>query len=571
MNDLARAIHALLEPLYGPRANGVVDALERFANLEGLTPWMGSPAGWHRQMRMYCVYPDGVRYDAALSPLRNLALHIPHLKALAFTAIHVLPFWESPMRDMGYDISDYRAVRPDLGTPEDLLAFKAAADEAGMQVVVDAVLNHASDKGEWFRKAQAGEKRFRDLFIHTDRTPRFLRKFASGGAMVAEYEVDGAPLQLEIAFPELTGPVPHWRRGGDGFWYYHTYYPEELDLDWSNPDVFVEMGRIILHWAALGFHFRLDGIPFVGKPAYKLVGRGDPTNHRIVRAMRALARWAHPNAVFIAETFENLPSCLQYFGREGCPESDFVYNFHLCTGLWASLCKYDPFYAWEMLEREFPPPGEGQWLNFLRNHDELSLAHLLPGTAHDLRRTLGRYGKPFREGLDVAGRTVSLLGRNKARFCMAYFLLASLPGGLMMIYGEEAAFPNRPLNTLPKRLRRDTRNINRGVLLAKDLQSGQGREITAFLAGLFHCREGLRAYFEALPAREDVSEVFVARYRREGSELLACVNLSPRRRTLARDLAGFRPVTSVNRVSMTPEGVSLGPYAGIWLEGPSTA
>ncbi len=566
--SLGETLRPHLRALYPEAAGELEVALDAHVRLTGLRPWTGTPPDWHRHMRLYAVYPEGVTYDPALPPLRNLIAHLPVVHKLHCNAMHVLPFWASPRRDMGYDISDYYRIRPELGTLEDLLAFRDAAHAQGIQIMVDAVLNHVSEACTWFRHAQAGCPRCRDFFIHSAHPPRFLRKVERDATWYAEYEVDGRAVEVEIAFPELTGLVPHWRLGLDGHWYYHTYYPEELDLNWANPEVFLEMAKVLLHWASLGFHFRLDAIPFVGKPAYKRINRPDPATHRLVQAFRTLAEAAHPNAILVAESFEDLATVKTYFGEDAAAGAHFAYNFHLCANLWISLTKHDPYYLWNLLEQDRDIPPGAQWLNFLRNHDELSLAHLHPGQVHDLLRNLLRFGKPFRQGHSVSGRTLSLLGANKARFSMAYFLLASLPGAPMVIYGDEIAFPNRRLLALPRERRKDTRNINRGVLRPRDYHADHAGDMVDFLASVLGAREAASSFFDHYPERigGPDRELFLARYGGSGGTLLVLVNLSPRARYVPLDLRGFRPVTSVNRVSLTPAGVSLGAYAGVWLE-----
>ncbi|HLO67314.1 MAG TPA: alpha-amylase family glycosyl hydrolase [Holophaga sp.] len=566
--DLRSALGPRLEALYPGQADRILEALEAWIREADIQPWMGTPPDWHHHMRLYTVYPEGVTYDPRLSPLRNLAAHIPVIRKLHCNAVHVLPFWASPRRDMGFDISDYYRIRPELGTLEDLLAFRDAAHDAGIQVIVDAVLNHASDASAWFQRAQAGSARDRDFFIHTAHAPRFLAKYQRDATWFAQYEVGGEPVEVEIAFPDLIGTVPHWRMGLDGHWYYHTYYPEELDLDWTNPDVFIEMGKVLLHWGRHGFHFRLDAIPFVGKPAYKRINVPDPATHRVVRAVKALVEAVHPNAILIAESFEDLDTVKAYFGPDGRCEAQFAYNFHLCANLWISLTKHDPYYLWKVLDRTRDIPEGARWLNFLRNHDELSLAHIHPGQVHDLLRNLMRFGKPFGHDHAVSGRTVSLLGANRARFRMAYFLLASLPGSPMVIYGDEVAFPNRRLHALPRERRQDTRNINRGVLSPVDYHAAHAGDILAFLAGLMAAREAKGAFFDHFPERMDAGEreLFMARYGTEDTSLLVLVNLGPRGRVLPLDLEGLRLVTSVNRVTLAEGELALGPYGGVWLE-----
>jgi maltose alpha-D-glucosyltransferase/alpha-amylase len=567
MIPLPAGFLALLRPLYGDRAAGIKAELEAFAQEARLVPYLRDRAGWHHAMHLYTVYPDGIRTGAWRTPLRELEAHVAQVARLNCNAMHVLPFWESPMADAGFDISDHFRIRPGLGTMADLLALRDTAERAGIHLFMDAVTNHVSDRHDWFRRAQAGEEAYRARFLHCLETPRFLRKLEREGAVAAEYEIPGAgKVIVDIAFPQLTGLIPHWRLGVDGVWYYHTYYPQELDLDWANPDVFTGIGKVLLFWGSLGFNFRLDAIPFVGRPAYKLLnGRGAAT-HALIRAFRCLSEAAHPHSVLLAETFEKLEAVMGYFGAPGREEAHFAYNFHLCAATWVSLVAGDAACLSAQLRRSAPLPPHAQWVNFLRNHDELSLAHLPRALVREVHRRLLPYGKDFGEGHGLSGRTFSLLGSNPARFRMAYFLLASLPGSLMVIYGDELATGNRKLASLPPALRADTRNIARGTLGKQALEDPEGQACSAFMARLLGVRRGLGRLLDGPPRRvRGPKGLFHALYRDGSRQLRVLVNLSAHCRVVPLDLSGWTSLLVVNDARVGIGGAFLGRYAGLWL------
>lgn len=131
------------------------------------------------------------------------------------------------MVDKGYDVSDFLKVRQGLGSMAELLELRETAQGYGINLFMDLVVNHVSDQHEWFRLAQAGDEHYRRFFITTRERPRFLRKLNKKNKVVAVYLVDGREVEVTIAFPEFAGELPHWRPGTDGFWYYHTYYPQE--------------------------------------------------------------------------------------------------------------------------------------------------------------------------------------------------------------------------------------------------------------------------------------------------------------------------------------------------------
>jgi maltose alpha-D-glucosyltransferase/alpha-amylase len=483
-------------------------------------------------------------------------------------ALHILPFFESPIVDKGYDVSDFFKLREGLGSTAELQDLRDAAQASGIRLFMDLVVNHVSEQHEWFKQAQAGNEHFRSYFITSWEKPQFLRKVNKKSRVVAVYRVGGEEVEVNIAFPEFTWEIPHWRQGSDGCWYYHTYYPQEVDLNWMNPEVFIQFGKIILHWANLGFHFRLDAILFIGRGAYKRPDRDNANPRRIAAALRCISERIHITSASIVETYETLPAIMEYFGTETDPVAQLAYNFHLCTKIWISLCKANVNFIWYVLNAEQGIPSHAQWLNFLRNHDELSLAHLTAGLTHDMYRCVGRHGRDFNEGHGICGRTYALLGCHPARYRMAYTLLASFPGSLLIMYGDEIGRCNTPVEELPETDRRDLRNINRGVLEGQDYATAKAESLLAFFSRLLEARRELAPYLEAWPERlGQRKDAFSAIYRSPAGTLVVHINLSPKRFATLGSFKGMRPAFTVNQVRLRGNALVLGPYAGIWLLG----
>jgi len=375
---------------------------------------------------------------------------------------------------------------------------------------------------------------------------------------------------VNIAFPEMAGEIPHWREGKDGYWYYHTYYPQQLDLNWHNPDVFLEFAKIIVFWTSLGFNFRLDAIPFVGKGPYKPTDEDNEFTHQLIAAFRYVAESINPECVFIVEAFEEMSVLARYFGYTRFKQTHLAYNFHLCAYLWVALVEQDATFIWQKLDEVDEIPVHAEWINFLRNHDELSLAYLQDPLLSDVKNALMKYGEPFREGLGISGRTYSFLGRDETRFFNAYFLVASLPGGVLMPYGDEIGKTNISLHKLPEHLRKDTRNINRGKLTAEELNSAKGKRITDMLSKFISKRQVLRDYLNVWPQRlTSPAGVFAAMYHFGISELLVLVNITDKPQSVKINIALDKDYTEVLTLheSEYREGeIILSPYAGIWLQ-----
>lgn len=520
---------------------------------------------WYKVSNVYAVYPDSIEGDRA-TPLRNLADFLPHMYQTGFHAVHILPFLDSPMMDKGFDVRNYYAVRKDLGSMEDLDNLKKTADALQLRIFMDLVFNHVSIEHEWFEKAQNGEEKYRAYFIHTKEKPDFIKKFHKNAAVWAEYVVHGKKVLVNIAFPEFAGPIPHWTQGRDGYWYYHTYKPNQIDIDWRNPDVFIECAKILMYWAQKGYHFRLDAIPFVGKSAYKQINsRANFTNH-LLAALNHIAKQVNPQCVFILETYEHVNTVLRYLGRANLQQAEMLYGFHLCTALWVSLIEQNNKKLWKTLNRIKKIPTFAQWINFLRNHDELSLAYLDNATLTYVSRKLLKHGKAFREGLGIAGRTFSLLGEDTKKFLMSYFLLFSMPGGIMMPYGDEFALKNIPLAKIVAKERGDARSINRGVLSKAFLQKHKHDGVWMELSHMLQMRHTVRPYFNVWPQKiASADNLFAATYILEKSSLTMYINLSHASVTISLS-ESFSVVMSVNAIDRQNTKLTLGPYGGVWLQ-----
>lgn len=556
-----------LQEIYAKDAERVYQAIDKHAKtLKRLKRTAETPY-WYKYSELYCVYPDGVLYDKSLSPLGNLVIHIEHIKKLGCNAVHILPFFNSPMIDRGFDVSDYYRVRKNLGSLQDLLKVKKAADNAGMRIFIDLVFNHVSDQHIWFKKAQQGNEKYRNYFIYSEKPPIYLGKFHKRSAVWAKYKVNNKIMAINMAFPERAGDIPHWRQGHDGNWYYHTYYPQQIDLNWFNPEVFIEMAKVMLYWASFGFNFRLDAIPFIGKQAYKLTDINNQYAYLITAALKCLSEKINPECAFIVETYESLKTVINYFGNSNRIQANLSYNFHLSTKIWISLIKQDVSFIWQIMFKQKNIPKHAEWLNFLRNHDELSLAYLNEDLLKEIKNSIGKYGKMFREGHGISGRTFSLLRRNKKRFLMAYFLLASFPGGIMIPYGDEIGYKNIPLKNLLPIEKSDTRNINRGLLLAKELHGGKVSSLFENLSSIVKQRRHLREYLNVWPERISAPKtIYAASYKLGSSELLIYVNLADKPQLVIFDLTEFHLLEHVNSVKLKNNAVLLGPYAGVWLQ-----
>ena|GEM_PF-1555267 len=566
---ISAATLKILKRLYKNKAKTIQATLESYTqNFTRPTPTKHR-SYWYKNLILYTVYPDTIVYSKQHSPLTNLRLHIPHIKKLHCNAMYILPFLTSPLTDAGFDINDHYQIRNNLGSFNDLRNLAKKAHKTGIHLFMDLILNHVSCQHPWARKAQQGDPHYRNYFCTTKHKPQYLGKTHIKGAVFAKYRFKGKIIKMNIAFPEFAGTIPHWQKKSDGYWYYHTFYPEQLDLNWSNPHVFIELAKVMLFWGRLGFNFRLDAIPYVGRSGYKITDK--PTQNskgrQIMTALKLILQEINPQAILLAESYENIKQVIRYFGSDKQPLASLSYNFHLSTNIWISLIKKDSYFITQCLHQLTHIPAHADWLNFLRNHDELSFAHVNKIITQELISALAKYGKNFREGHGISGRTFSLLGASKKRFLMAYFLLASMPGSLMLTYGDEIAYANVAEQELTAAQKADTRNINRGIITVTEFNRLANKKVLSHLQKFFAKRIACKKFFNSFP--QDITNkhpaiLFICyKYGRE--KLLICINLSNQLKEIKLNTTKLQLVHSINQLTVIPAKLILGPYAGAWL------
>jgi glycosidase len=608
VREVLDELRAILTEAYGrDAADAIAVEVARFGAGRA-----GGDAGWHRDAAMYVCYPDSFGGDG--TPLANLTRRLDHVAALGCRALHVLPFFVSPRLDGGFDVADYERVDPRFGTDADVESLAARARALGIHLFADLVCNHVSDQHPWFRLATgAGDDaaRYRDYFIHREVPPQLVAAelpLAGGRGRAAVYRgPDGAEYCQRVIFEGGPGVLPHWRAAG-GAHYYHTFFEHQLDLDLRNPRVFAELAHVVARWGVLGFSFRLDAIPCVGRD----VGRGDARvgtdgpgrlNHLIVAALRQVLRFVAPDSVLLVEAMAERDEVFRYLrGAEpGRDEADLAYEFHLTQAIWHALLTGDPRSVWRRLAelRDARLPRHAQFLVPLRTHDEL----LLEFAEDDLRlpvvKALGRAARwaaappEVRAQLQAAfdrpelvqkvpGRALDLLAGDERRLLLGHLLVASVPGCPIVYYGDELAARNdyawllqqtdakraiarrqgRPASAI-----HDLRDMQRAPLPAVLPRSALRAEVARLLRG--------RPPFVATEWPEPIAQldaaIFAASWR--GGELVALLNLGERPQQVAPErlpevARRSRPIVAINGAEARDGAWCLPAYGGVWLRQP---
>jgi maltose alpha-D-glucosyltransferase/alpha-amylase len=534
---------------------------------------------WYKNCNLYVTYGDSFATDTSTKgDLKSLAANIDNIAELGVDALHILPFLDSPMIDAGFDIKDYKKVRSDLGGDKALDILVKKTQKYGIKIFVDLVLNHISNQHKWFRKAVNGDEKYREYFIYSKEKPDLKKVYKDDEAVWAEYDYNGRNVKSRIIFPEQAGEIPHWIKAKDGYWYYHTFYPHQLDVDWNNPEVLLAYADIIAFWASKGFSFRLDAITYAGKDIYAGITESHPNVFKILEIVNKIVHEISPSSAVLVETCQDIDTIKKYFGTPGKQTAQLAYNFPLMSAMWAAIVDQNTEYIWKTLEKSSTDMAEwGSWITFLRNHDELTLEYVDEQVRRSINEKLAPRGLPFREGFGVSGRTASLLENKPEKILMAYFLLASLPGNPAIIYGDEIAklndHENMKIQTQVKRkliddenIQDDTRDINRGYITQEDCQNPTGVKLFKELSNVFNVRKTISEYLQVPPKRiEDTPGVLAAEYKLEDRILRTYVNLlnKPLDIPLADDP---EIVAKANEAEVSENSLHLAPFSGVWLE-----
>jgi maltose alpha-D-glucosyltransferase / alpha-amylase len=344
----------------------------------------------------------------------GLARRLDYLDSLGVDAVWLAPFQATPNRDNGYDISDFYAVDPRLGTAGDFVEFMREADGRGIRVLIDLVVNHTSDQHPWFQQARSSrDSPYHDWYVWSDTRP--------------------PDWDIGMVFPgvqrETWSYEPRVRR-----WYFHRFYDFQPDLNMENPRVREEIRRIMGYWLQLGVAgFRVDAVPFViEKP--RLDAGPAVERFEYLREMRAFLQWRTGDAVMLGEANVPPDQAPRYFADDD--GLHMMFNFWVNQRLFAALATGDARPLAQALRDTRRIPEQAQWAAFLRNHDELDIGNL-PDEEKALvferfapEEDMRLYGRGIRR------RLAPMLG-DRRRIELAMSLMLSLPGTPVLRYGEE--------------------------------------------------------------------------------------------------------------------------------------
>jgi maltose alpha-D-glucosyltransferase/alpha-amylase len=371
---------------------------------------------WYKSAILYCL--DVEKYQDAngdgIGDFEGLMRRLDYLQGLGVTCIWLQPFYPSPNRDNGYDVTDYYGIHPKHGSLGDFVSFMQHANALGIRVIVDLVVNHTSVDCPWFQRARAGDPFYRDWYVWSDMRPKNHKE--------------------GIVFPgQQTTTWTLDKKAGQ--FYFHRFYEHQADLNTWHPYVRAEIQKVMGFWLQLGVSgFRMDAVPFL--ISKKGAGVEPQMDFNLLKEMRDFLQWRSGEAILLAEANVPPDESMEYFGDEG-DRLQMMLNFPVNQRLFYALATADIGPHVQALEDTRRRPRNAQWVQFLRSHDELDLGRL---TAEQRQKVFDAFGPRKRMQLYDRGirrRLTPMLGNDRRKMELAFSLLFSLPGTPMMQYGDE--------------------------------------------------------------------------------------------------------------------------------------
>jgi maltose alpha-D-glucosyltransferase/alpha-amylase len=375
------------------------------------------PERWFRQAVIYCVDVDTYQDSDGdgIGDFPGLIDRLDHIARLGVTCIWLNPIHPSPDRDDGYDITDFYAVHPALGSLGDFVELIHQADNRGIRVIIDLVVNHTSDQHPWFQSARRdAASPYRDWYIWSKEEPSDVRQ----GMVFPGYQ------DTTWSFDEAAGA-----------WYYHRFYDFQPDLNMANPRVRQEIEKIMGFWLQLGVAgFRLDAAPFI----IELTAPDDPAPRQDFSWLddfREQLAWRRGDAVILAEANVKADELLEYFGDGH--RLPMLFNFILNQRTFLALARQEVGPILQALAETPAIPETCQWATFLRNHDEVDLGRLVGHEHDEVFAAFGPDADMQLYGRGIRRRLAPMLGNDRRRIEMAYALQFVLPGTPVIRYGDE--------------------------------------------------------------------------------------------------------------------------------------
>ncbi len=372
---------------------------------------------WYKDAVFYEIYVRAFHdsNNDGHGDLRGLIEKLDYLKELGVDCLWLLPIYPSPLRDDGYDISNYYDIHPDYGTMDDFETLLEEVHKRGLRLIMDLVLNHTSNQHPWFRAARANRNSiFRDYYVWSDTSMTFR--------------------DARIIFLDTEESNWAWDKKSEQY-YWHRFYASQPDLNYDHPAVQAEMLKVMSFWLDLGVDgFRADAVPYLfereGTSCENL-----PETHGFLKEIRKFINERYPDRILLAEANQWPEDIVPYFG-DGGNEFHMGFHFPIMPRIYMSIRKQNRTQLVWIMDRTPTLTETNQWCLFLRNHDELTLEMV----TEEEREWMWQEFAPdprMRLNLGIRRRLAPLLENDRRKNLLAHSLLFTLPGSPIIYYGDE--------------------------------------------------------------------------------------------------------------------------------------
>ncbi|OIR45984.1 maltose alpha-D-glucosyltransferase [Corynebacterium sp. NML140438] len=381
-------------------------------------PWERPDPEWYKDAVFYEVLvraffdPNGT----GSGTLQGLESKLDYLQWLGVDCLWIPPFYDSPLKDGGYDIRDFRKVLPEFGTVEDFVSLIDAAHRRGIRIITDFPINHTSDQHPWFQESRRDPSGpYGDYYVWSDDPEKY------AGTRIIFIDTEESNWTFDPVRKQY-------------FW--HRFFSHQPDLNYDNPAVQEEILDVIRFWLDLGMDgIRLDAIPYLfereGTSSENL-----PETHGFIKKVRAMFDEEYPGRFLLAEANQLPEEVVAYFGEGEGDECQMAFHFPVMPRIFMGIRQELAQPIVDILRETPPIPESAQWGMFLRNHDELTL-EMVSDQEREFMYQNYAFEPRMRANVGIRRRLAPLLGGHRGRLELAHALLLSLPGSPFLYYGDE--------------------------------------------------------------------------------------------------------------------------------------
>jgi maltose alpha-D-glucosyltransferase / alpha-amylase len=535
---------------------------------------------WYKDAIIYQLHVKAFfdANDDGIGDFEGLRHKLDYLQDLGVTALWLLPFYPSPLRDDGYDIADYKAINPSYGGMHDFRMFVREAHRRNIRVITELVINHTSDQHPWFQRARRAKPRskFRDFYVWNDTDQRFL--------------------DTRVIFLDTEKSNWAWDPVAQAY-YWHRFYAHQPDLNFDNPRVLKGVIDVMRFWLDMGVDgMRLDAVPYLIERE-GTINENLPETHEVLKRLRHELDMRYGDRMLLAEANQWPEDVLQYFGAGD--ECHMAFHFPLMPRIYMAIATEDRHPIADIMRQTPDIPDTCQWAVFLRNHDELTL-EMVTDRERDYLWNYYAADRRARLNLGIRRRLAPLMENDRRKIELLNALLISMPGTPVFYYGDEIGMGDNvflgdrdgvrtPMQWSFDRnggfSRADPARLYLPPIMDSvygfeavnvEAQSRSPSSLLNWLKRLIAARRSRRAFGRGTlrflyPANRKV----IAYLRSFGDEIVLCVaNLSRSPQAVELDLSDWRgrqPVELLGRSSFPPIGelpymLTLQGYSFFWFE-----